>query len=439
MSPSLNKEGELKGVVGKIMKKYFYKCFDCGKTYNKDEIEKNLIYLCPSCGKIEKNQPLCGVLLIEYDYESIKKKYKKKEFLKLQPGRFWQYHYLWPLNLKDSSVAPLLRNDIERLSLPSNCLLKFSFDENNFFVLDDTRNPTLSFKDRASSLVALKAKELGIKEIAAASTGNAGSSLAGICARLGLKSIIFVPKLIPDAKRIQIQSYGAEIYLVDGDYDLAFDTCLEISSEKKIYNRNTGYNPLTIEGKKSAAFDIFMTTKGKMPDLIFVPTGDGVVLSGLYKGLWELKELGWIEKLPKLIAVQAEGSNAVVRYMKDHKFEYIPAKSIADSISAGSPRCLYMAYDAIVKTNGEAIQVSDNEILEAQKFVAQNYGILIEPSSSSTFAAYKKYISQNKLHKQTALLLFTGNGLKDTSALKSWNPNIEPSTPKFLKEKFLNK
>ena len=421
------------------MRKYNYKCFDCGKTYKKDEIEKNLIYLCPSCGKIEKSQPLRGVLLIEYDYASLKKKYKKKEFLKLQPGRFWQYSYLWPLNLKDSSAASLLRNDIEKLSLPSNCLLKFSFEGNNFLVLDDTRNPTLSFKDRASSLVALKAKELGIKEIAAASTGNAGSSLAGICARLGLKSMIFVPKHIPEAKRIQIQSYGAEIYLVDGDYDLAFDTCLEISTEKKLYNRNTGYNPLTIEGKKSAAFDIFMTTKGKMPDLIFVPTGDGVVLSGLYKGLWELKELGWIEKLPKLIAVQAEESNAVVRYMKNQKFEYMPAKSIADSISAGAPRCLYMTYDSIVKTKGEAVQVSDNEILEAQKYVAQNYGILIEPSSSSTFAAYKKYIEQNRLRKQTALLLFTGNGLKDTSALKSWNPDIEPSSPKFLKEKFFNK
>jgi len=437
-----------------MMKKYYYKCFDCGKTYSKDDIEKNLIYLCPSCRKVEKNQPLRGVLLIKYDYGSIKKKYKKKEFLKLQPGRFWQYHYLWPLNSEERSdeeshknkdrdssfvLSGLTQNDMNKISLPSNCFLEFTFEGNNFFVLDDTRNPTLSFKDRASSLVALKAIELGIKEIAAASTGNAGSSLAGICARLGLKSIIFVPKLIPEAKRIQIQSYGAEIYLVDGDYDLAFDTCLEISTEKKIYNRNTGYNPLTIEGKKSAAFDIFMTTKGKMPDLIFVPTGDGVVLCGLYKGLWELKELGWIEKLPKLIAVQAEGSNAVVRYMKNQKFEYMAAKSIADSISAGAPRCLYMTYDAIVKTKGEAIQVSDNEILEAQKYVAQNYGILIEPSSSSTFAAYKKYISQNKLKDQTTLLLFTGNGLKDTSALKSWNPNIEPSTPQLLKEKFLNK
>ncbi len=438
------------------MKKYYYKCFDCGKSYDKDEIEKDLVYLCPACRKVEKNQPLRGVLLIEYDYEWIKKNHTKEEFLKLSPGKFWQYGYLWPLEFKschseeqsdeeshknkdrDSSfvLSELTQNDMNKISLPSDCFLKFTFEGNNFFVLDDTRNPTLSFKDRASSLVALKALQLGIKEIAAASTGNAGSSLAGICARLGLKSVIFVPKNIPEAKRIQIQSYGADIFLVDGDYDLAFDTCLEISTQKKWYNRNTAYNPLTIEGKKSAAFDLFISTNGKMPDIIFVPTGDGVILAGLYKGLCELKELGWIEKIPSLIAVQAEGGNAVVRYLADQKFEYKPASSIADSICAGSPRCLYMAFDAIIKSNGSAIEVSDEEILDAQKYVAQNYGILLEPSSSSTFAAYKKFLNSNNLNGKTALLLFTGNGLKDTSALKYWNHSVEVLTTEQIYKKF---
>ncbi len=174
--------------------------------------------------------------------------------------------------------------------------------------MDETRNPTLSYKDRASFLVALKAKELRINEISTASTGNAGSSLAGICSRLGLTSHIFVPSSIPKAKRIQIQSYGANIYLVDGTYDDAFDICLEISKEKNWFNRNTAYNPLTIEGKKSAAYDIFISSQGKLPDVIFVPVGDGVIISGIYKGFYDLKKLGWIEKIPKLIAVQAEGS-----------------------------------------------------------------------------------------------------------------------------------
>jgi threonine synthase len=416
------------------MKKYHYKCFDCGRTYDKDEIESGLIYLCPACGKVEKNQPLKGILLVNYDYDSIKIKYRKEDLFKLQPGKFWQYNFLWPLNSVNDKPAGIDESILERVSLEASCIQKFTYNDKNFLVLDDTRNPTLSFKDRASSLVALKALQLGIKEIVAASTGNAGSSIAGICARIGLKSRIFVPKNIPEAKRIQIQSYGAEIYLVDGDYDLAFDTCLEISTAKKWYNRNTAYNPLTIEGKKSAAYDIFISTKGIMPDMIFVPTGDGVILSGLYKGLWELKELGWINKIPKLVAVQAEGGNAVVRYFQKKKFEYQPAKSVADSICAGAPRALYVAYDAIVKSNGDAVEVTDEEILDAQKFVAQNYGILLEPSSSSTFAAYKKLLHLNKIGNETAMLLFTGNGLKDTSALKTWNKNIKPVSPDFLKK-----
>lgn len=421
------------------MKQYIYKCFDCKKTYTKDEIEVNLVYLCPSCGTVEKNQPLRGVLLIEHDYEWIKKNHSKEEFLKLSPGKFWKYNYLWPLEFENGRVKGVDEKTLCRISLEKNCLQEYTYKGKNFQILDDTRNPTLSFKDRASSLVALKAIQLGIKKIAAASTGNAGSSLAGICSRLGLNSVIFVPKNIPEAKRIQIQSYGAEIYLIDGDYDLAFDTCLEISTERKWYNRNTAYNPLTIEGKKSAAYDIFISTQGFMPEIIFVPTGDGVILSGLYKGLWELKELGWIEKIPKLICVQAEGGNAIVRYMSNQKFEYKSAESVADSICAGAPRCLYMAHNAIVKSNGDAVEVSDEEILDAQKIVAQKFGILLEPSSSSTFAAFKKYINSNKVGSETALLLFTGNGLKDMSALRTWNKELEAVNADQLKEMFLTR
>ncbi len=417
------------------MKKYFYTCFDCDRIFDKDHVEKELIYLCPDCRTVEKNQPLRGVLLINYDYDSIKIKYRKADLLKLQPGKFWQYGYLWPLEFENGMLKGFDEKLLERVSLGTNCLQEYSYKGKNFLVIDDTRNPTLSFKDRASSLVALKAMQLGIKEISAASTGNAGSSLAGICTRLGLKSRIFVPKNIPEAKRIQIQSYGAELIIVDGDYDLAFDTCLEIAHQKKWYIRNTAYNPLTIEGKKSAAYDIFIASKGNVPDLIFIPTGDGVILSGLYKGLWELKELGWIEKIPKLIAVQAEGSNALVRYFKTQSFEYKPANSVADSICAGAPRALYYAHESIVKSTGDAIEVSDVEIIEAQKFVAQNYGILLEPSSSASFAGFKKYFHSNKIGAETALLLFTGNGLKDISALRIWNKDVEPLGANHIKEK----
>lgn len=421
------------------MEKYFYKCFDCGKEYSKNEIENKLIYLCPACGLVQKNQPLRGVLLIQYDYKTIKKNYSADDLKKLQPGKFWLYDYLTPLQYEKGKVKGVKEKDLELISLQPNCYQELSRGDEKFFILDDSRNPTLSFKDRATSLVALKALQMGIKKIAAASTGNAGSSLAGLCARLGLQSVIFVPKNIPDSKRIQIQSFGAEVVIVNGDYDLAFDTCLEISGMNNWYNRNTAYNPLTIEGKKSSAYDIFISSNGKIPDIIFVPVGDGVIISGLYKGFWELKQLGWIKKIPQLIAVQASGSSAVVKYFKNRKFKYSSAGSIADSICAGAPRNLFMACDAIIKSGGNALAVSDAEILTAQKTVAQNYGILIEPSSAASYAGYKKYCKTNPIGKQIPLLLFTGNGLKDTAALTEWNECIKPAGAESLIKKYLPK
>ncbi len=421
------------------MEKYYYKCFDCGKEYSRNEIESNMTYLCPVCGLVQKNRPLQGVLIIRYDYKLIKKKFSADYLKKLEPGKFWLYESLSPLEYKKGKVKGITDIELDLIALQPNCYQEVSFKNEKFFVLDDTRNPTLSFKDRATGLVVVKAKQMGINKIAAASTGNAGSSLAGISARLGMKSIIFVPRNIPDSKRIQIQSFGAEVVIVDGDYDLAFDTCLEVSKTNKWYNRNTAYNPFTIEGKKSSAYDIFISSQGKIPDVIFVPVGDGVIISGLYKGFWELKQLGWIKKIPELIAVQAAGSNALVKYFKTHKFKYSPAGSIADSICAGAPRNLFMAYDAIVKSGGSAIAVSDTEILIAQKTIAQSFGILVEPSSAASYAGFKKYCKENPLGKRVPLLLFTGNGLKDTDALSAWNKNIKTIGSESLIKKYSHK
>jgi threonine synthase len=399
------------------MKNYIYKCFNCSKEFSAEFVEDNFYYLCPDCGKAEKNRPLKGVLTVEYNYDELKKKLNREEFLRLPPGKFWLYPLLWPINLTTFNETIL-----NQLVLPEDQLLSFKYKGADISLMDETRNPTLSYKDRASFLVALKAKELGIEEISAASTGNAGSSLAGICSRMGLTSHIFVPSSIPTAKRIQIQSFGANIYLVDGSYDDAFDLCLEVSKEKKWYNRNTAFNPLTIEGKKSSAYDIFISSKGILPDWIFIPVGDGVIISGIYKGFYDLKKLGWIKEIPKLIAVQAEESNALVRYLAENVFEFKPAKTIADSICAGAPRNLYMAADAVKSTNGKAVSVSDDEILSAQKTIANKFGILAEPSSSASFAGYLKLSGTNEITpKEKVLMLITGNGLKDTTAMEGWN------------------
>ncbi len=401
-----------------MSKHYKYICTNCGNKFVSELIESKKIYLCPDCGSSAKNTPLKGVLTIEYDYEQLKNTYSKKKFLSFAAGEIWNYPDLWPIDFN-----MIDKNDLEKLSLPSNQILRYNVDGRELYFQDETRNPTYSYKDRASILVALKAKERGINEIAAASTGNAGSSLAGICGRLGLTAHIFVPKNIPEAKRIQIQSYGANIYLVDGDYDQAFDLCLEISTKNNWYNRNTAYNPLTIEGKKSAAFDIYNNLKGKIPRVIFVPVGDGVILGGLHKGFVELKRLELIDYLPKLIAVQAEGSSAVVDFISSNKFDYKPAETIADSICAGAPRNLYMAANAVKESNSFGIKVSDNEILYAQKELAHKTSLLVEPSCASTFAAYQKV--KDKFEKdEKIMLLMTGSGLKDFEALKTWNEKL---------------
>ena len=408
------------------MNQYYYECFTCKSKFSKQQIENDLLYLCPKCGKAEKNKPLIGVLKLRYNYNSISEEIKKNDFLNSTTGKFWFYPQLWPLDYtlkKDSiSIKGITESQLDSIKIVSSPLVKVNHDKNELLIFDDTRNPTLSYKDRASGLVGLKAIQLGIKEISTASTGNAGSSLAGICARLGIKSHIFVPEKIPLGKRIQIQSFGANIYLVKGDYDQAFDLCLEISKAKGWYNRNTAYNPLTIEGKKSAAYDMFISLKGNLPDYIFIPVGDGVNISGIYKGIWELKQLGWIKEIPKLIAVQASGSNALVRYIKQNKFVYKHAHTIADSIHAGAPRNLYMAADAVTQSNGLAVSVTDSEIIAAQKKSAREFGLLIEPAAAASFAGYLKLAKSKTISpKSKSLLMFTGNGLKDQQTLTTWN------------------
>jgi len=412
------------------MNHYFYKCFDCKTEFSVEEIEPTFQYLCPECGEISQNQPLKGVLQIEYGYSDLRKNISREKFLDFVPGQFWKYPQLWPLEYQKNRHSYSFKNIsdemLNRLCLNSNPLVKHTEDDSSLLFFDDTRSPTLSFKDRASILVALKAIQLNIKEIAAASTGNAASSLAGICARLGLHAHLFVPENIPSAKRIQIQSFGAQLYVVQGNYDQAFDLSIEISNKTKWYNRNTAYNPLTIEGKKSAAYDIFLASKGDVPDVIIVPVGDGVILSGIYKGFWELKKLGYINKIPQLCAVQSEGSDALVRYLKTGRFEYRSPQTIADSISAGAPRNLYMAAEAVKISGGVAVAVSDENILQAQKTVCQQFGLLAEPAAATTLAGYHKLIQDQKISiDQKILLLITGNGLKDIRALESWNKASE--------------
>ncbi len=408
------------------MEHYKYQCFDCKKYYSSTKIEENRIYLCPRCGEAKRNMPLKGVLKVRYDKEFIKENLSRDNLLNMTIGEFWTYPYLWPLEINGDQLVSIPSNYLEKIALYNHPLVQGKIEGRELYFFDETRNPTLSFKDRATNLVVLKALQLGINEITVASTGNAGSSLAGICSKLRLKSHVFVPKNIPEGKLIQIRSYGANTYIVDGDYDMAFDLCQEVSRKKGWYNRNTAYNPLTIEGKKSVAYDIFISFKGELPEYIFVQVGDGVIISGLYKGLNELLELGWIEKLPKLIGIQSAGSNALIRYLDTGKFEYQHALTIADGICSGAPRNLYFAAEAVRESLGFGIEVTDDEILEAQKTIANRIGILVEPAAAAAYAGFKKKESNSEFFRSAKILIIlTGNGLKDISSLKSWSPKSD--------------
>lgn len=370
------------------------------------------MYLCPDCSKEPViNQPPKGVFKVTYDFEKLKQQ-------GISFGKLKNSHWIDLLPINDLESFP-------KLKIGETPLYHFqkSGKENLGFELylkDDSQNPTYSFKDRASALVSAFAKENGINTIVAASTGNAGSSLAGICASQGQKAIIIVPASAPIAKLTQIIMYGATLVPVKGTYDDAFDLSVKATEHFGWYNRNTAFNPLTIEGKKIVSLEIFDQMEESLPDRIFVPVGDGVIISGVYKGFEDLLQLGIISKMPTIVAVQASGSDNLVRNLENENFEVRAGNTLADSISVDYPRNFYMAKDFLKKYQGEWISVSDEEIISASKILASGTGLFAEPAAAAAFAGMLKYKIKNRIPVGSKnVVLLTGSGLKDIQAVKS--------------------
>jgi threonine synthase len=308
---------------------------------------------------------------------------------------------------------------------------------------DESRNPTASFKDRASAIVVARAKEIKADVVVTASTGNAGAALAGMAAAVGQKAIIFAPKSAPPAKVAQLLVFGAKVLLVDGTYDDAFDLTIKAANEFGWYCRNTGYNPFTAEGKKTAAFEIweFMEeTIGDAPYTVFVSVGDGNIISGLHKGFKDLLELGWIEQAPRIIGVQAEGSAAVANAFHAGTEEIVPvsARTLADSISVDLPRDGVRAVRAARDTGGTYITVSDKEILSAIAELGK-VGVFAEPAGATSYAGLVKAAASGVVGSTEPILVVnTGSGLKDVKAAMravSEAPIIKPkleAIKKFL-------
>ena len=389
--------------------KFHFECIDCKAQYAGDKV----IYLCPACDKDNRfGLPPRGVLKTIYQYDRIRSLFpstalfeglERDHFLPLLPIRAMNS---WPI--LHIGKTPIYQADLQPR------------DNFEVYLKDDSQNPTFSFKDRASALVSAWAKENGINTLVTASTGNAGSSLAGICASQKQRAMIIVPASAPLAKLTQILMYGAILVPVRGTYDDACELSVQISKKYGFYNRNTAFNPLTIEGKKTVSLEIFHQLHHNVPDRIFIPVGDGVIFSGVCKGFEDLMKLGIIKRMPVLVAVQAEGSSNLINNLNSKSFVSKPSKTMADSISVDIPGCFHMTAKYLEEYHGEAVLVSDQEILEASLLLSRAIGIFSEPAAAAAFAGMLKYRNQGLMPAGSKnVVLLTGSGLKDLAAVQS--------------------
>lgn len=380
---------------------YLLRCITCKKEYK----PKKDFYFCPKC------KERYGTLEVIYDYDNLD--IKKTDFSKTK--NIFQFSKLLPTTShtkldKYIGPSPLLEfNDLFNLR---KVLIKY-----------DGTNFSSSYKDRASIIAINKAIEEKKDTIFCASTGNAATSLAMLSASTNLKTYIFVPNTIPIGKRLQLEISGANILAVDDNYDIAFDLSMEIGLKKGWYLRNSAINPYLLEGKKTGAFEIIIQNDYKAIDYLLVSVGDGTVISSLYKGFFEFKKLGLIDKIPKIIGVQSKNIDAVKRTFengKPYKPVDITGSTIADSIAVGKPRDVIKACKYVEASNGFFISLSDKEIKESIVELGQNTGIFAEPAGAISYGGLKKMVKENRINSDSVVcIVVTGNGLKDPDVLKA--------------------
>ncbi len=379
------------------------KCLVCGREHATGSIE----YICPDHGDE-------GIVDVRYDYDLIKSRISIESLAVDRNQSIWRYKDLLPV-LPEADVPPLAIGWTPLYGAPR---LARKLGLQNLWVKDDGRLPTASFKDRASAIAVVKAQEKNAKIITTASTGNAAAALSGICASVGQANVIFVPESAPPAKIAQLLVYNSTVMLIKGSYDDAFELCLEAAAEYGWYNRNTGYNPYMTEGKKTAVYEICEQLSWQAPDVIFVSVGDGCIIGGLHKGLKDLLALGWIDRMPRLIGVQAEGSSFLYEAWKNGEdiFSKAPVVGItvADSISVDLPRDKIKALAAVTETDGAYVQISDDEILAAIPELARGCAVFAEPAGAAAYGGLVKAVASGLVKpEERIVVLNTGNGLKD--------------------------
>ena len=404
-----------------------YQCSLCGKSYSTEEVT----YTCPLDG---------GNLDVILDYEHIQLTDAREQILTSREPSLWRYLPLLPVNDPGGLGTPLRLAGGTPLMQPE--ILARALGVSKLWVKDEGKNPSTSFKDRASAVVVARAREIGAEIVVTASTGNAGAALACMSAAIGQPAIIFAPKTAPQAKVAQLLIFGAQVILVDGNYDSAFDLTIEASKEFGWYCRNTGFNPFTVEGKKTAAFEIWehilLGYRGKQPLTIFVSVGDGNIISGLHKGFKDLQQLGWLETMPRIMGVQSYGSAAISNafHAGTEVITPVSATTLADSISVDLPRDGVRAVRAARQTGGTYINVTDEEIVKAIATLGKT-GIFAEPAGSTAYAGLEKAVQQGLVGADDEIVVLnTGSGLKDIRAAMmavSPAPIIEPTIRELKK------
>ena len=375
------------------------KCVLCGRTY---DAAPNLTNC--ACG---------GILDIVYDYDSIKSSLSKADLAARQEYTMWRYRELLPVEA--GTELPPLRVGWSPLYQADRLAGQLGIQR--LYIKDDGINPTASLKDRASAMAVAKAREAGAEVIACSSTGNAASSLAGNAAAAGLKTYIFVPSRAPKGKVAQLMAFGATVISVQGSYEDTFELSKAAISRWGWYNRNAAINPYLSEGKKTVGLEIMEQLHWVVPDYIAISVGDGCTIAGLWKGLKDLYAIGFIDRLPRLISAQAEGCCPLNRAIETGEaWRPMEENTLADSIAVGVPRNADKALLAIRESNGLTVNVSDQEIMDAQKLLGRTCGVFGEPAGVTGTAGLKKLCEQVKIPASaTAVSVVTGNGLKDVA------------------------
>lgn len=398
-----------------------YRCSLCGHFYQPGEVT----YVCPQDG---------GNLDVVLDYETIRKETKIEDITSSREASLWRYLPLLPVSDPGGQGTTLHAAGWTPVYQPPALAKKLGLKK--LWIKDEGRNPTASFKDRASSVLVARAREINAEVVVTASTGNAGAALAGMSAAIGQRAVIFAPRKAPPAKIAQLLIYNAQVILVDGTYDEAFDLTIEAANEFGWYCRNTGYNPFTAEGKKTGALEIWeqvlLNLESDRPLVVVIPVGDGNIISGTHKGFKDLMELGWLKQMPRIFGIQSTGSAAIANayFAKTETITPVSATTLADSISVDLPRDGVRAVRAATQTNGVYLTVEDDKIIEAIGELGK-YGLFVEPAGATAFAGLQKALEQKLVGADDpVLVLNTGNGLKDIKAAMQAvkeAPVIEPS------------